>query len=291
MQQTRLFLTTNEAKARAMARVLEAEFEEDALPVAAFEVDEAAGIWSVAIYAATDEVAHSEQRMAAALAAAGLPHEIDRETLGDVDWVATTLAELSPVRAGRFIVHGSHDSHVPRPHEHAILIDAGLAFGTGHHGTTAGCLSMLARVMKRRRYFNALDLGTGSGVLGIAAAKAQPLDVLASDIDPVATMVARENTRLNHVASRVKCVTATGFNHRAFVENGPFDLVLANILARPLEQLARDLAANLARPATVILSGLLPHQKARIVAAYRAQGLRLEKAHVLNGWLTLVLAF
>lgn len=274
-----------------MARALEAEFEDEAFPVAAFEVDEAAGIWSVSVYALNEAVASTENRMAAALKAAGLPHAISHESLGEVDWVAATLAELSPVRAGRFIVHGSHDNHVPKPHEHAILIDAGLAFGTGHHGTTAGCLSMLAQAMKRRRYFNALDLGTGSGVLAIAAAKAQPLHVLASDIDPVATKVARENVRLNEAMPRINCVTATGFNHRAFVEHGPFDLVLANILARPLELLARDLAAHLARPATVILSGLLPHQKARIVAAYRAQGLRLAKAHILNGWLTLVLEF
>lgn len=289
MNQTRLFITASEAGARSMARMLEAEFEEDGLPVAAFEVDEAAGIWGVSVYACNDALEETEQRMAAVLKAAGLPRDIGHEPLGNVDWVATTLAELSPVRAGRFIVHGSHDRAAPKPHEHAILIDAGLAFGTGHHGTTAGCLEMLAQCMKQRRCFNALDLGTGSGVLAIAAAKAQPMRIIASDIDPVATAVARQNVRRNEVAAKVRCVTAAGFNHRAIAERAPFDLVLANILARPLETLARPFAAHLARGATIILSGLLPHQQARIVAAYRAQGLSLLRAHHRNGWLTLVL--
>jgi ribosomal protein L11 methyltransferase len=291
MPQTRLFLTTTGAKAGRIARVLEAEFEEDALPVSSFEIDEKAGIWSVSLYVQGADVEAAEKRMAAALERAGLPHGIGHEPLADIDWVAATLAELTPVRSGRFIVHGSHDRHVPQPWQHAMLIDAGLAFGTGHHGTTAGCLDMLGQCLKQRRYFNALDLGTGSGVLAIAVAKSLPIDVLASDIDPVATQVARQNARINGVASRVECITATGFNHRLFGERGPFDLVLANILARPLETLARDLARHLARPATVILSGLLPHQQARIVAAYRSQGLRLVKAHHREGWLTLVLEF
>ena len=289
MSHIRLFLVCGEAVARASARILEIAFEEDALPVAAFEVDEAKGVWSVSVYAMNLQAGEIEKRMLAALQQANLPHAIDREPLGEIDWVAATLAALSPVRSGRFVVHGSHDRHVPRAHEIAIEIDAGQAFGTGHHATTAGCLDMLGRCLKRRRYRNCLDLGTGSGVLAIAAAKAQPMAVLASDIDPVAVSVARSNVRLNHMAAKVKCAAASGFNHRAFREAGLFDLVLANILARPLETLAPALVDYLAANATVILSGLLMHQHARIVAAYRAQGLCLVKAHHRDGWLTLVM--
>jgi ribosomal protein L11 methyltransferase len=289
MSQTRLFVATNAARAKAITRALEAEFEEDGVPVASFETDGATGSWEISVYCDADDEAQFSSRIYKALTGSLGDIEIGREPLGDVDWIATTLAGLKPVRSGRFIVHGSHDRHVPRPHEHAILIDAGQAFGTGHHGTTAGCLDMLGLVLKRRQFSHVLDLGTGSGVLAIAAAKAMPVDVLASDIDPISTTVARDNAGLNQVAGRVKCITAKGFGHPAFNQRAPFDLILANILARPLELLARDLSAHLARPGTVILSGLLPHQKARIVSAYRTQGLRLSRVHVREGWLTLLM--
>lgn len=289
MNQIRLFIVTTRRPAARISRVLEAAFEEDGFPVASFEIDEDRDIWSVSVYALPDAADAAERRIGELLAGEDEPVTIGREALGDVDWVAVTLQALNPVRAGRFVVHGSHDRDAARAHEIGILIDAGLAFGTGHHGTTAGCLEMLGEAMKRRRFYNALDLGAGSGVLAIAAARAQPLAVLASDIDPVAVRVADANARANRVGGRVRSICAAGFNHRRFVETGPFDLILANILARPLEQMARDLARHCAAGATVILSGLLPHQQARIVAAYRQQGLRLVRAHRLNGWLTLVM--
>lgn len=289
MPQTRLFLSTDGPRATRIARLLEAELESEAIPVAAFEIDEKSGLWSVSAYVPADEAEAVEKRIAAVLERENLPHGIGHEPLEDIDWVAATLSELKPVRSGRFIVHGSHDRHVPRPWQRAMLIDAGLAFGTGHHGTTAGCLDMLGEVLKRRSYANVLDLGAGSGVLAIAVAKSLPARVLASDIDPVAVEVARRNVRINGVTARVECITAAGFGNRRFAARKPFDLVLANILARPLEMLARDLVRHLDRRATVILSGLLPHQQARIVAAYRAQGLHLVRAHRRDGWLTLVL--
>jgi len=289
MNQIRLFIVTTRRPAARISRILEAAFEEDGFPVASFEIDEDRDIWSVSVYALPDAADAAERRMGELLAGEDEPVTIGREALGDVDWVAVTLQALNPVRAGRFVVHGSHDRDAARAHEIGILIDAGLAFGTGHHGTTAGCLEMLGEAMKRRRFYNALDLGAGSGVLAIAAARAQPLTVLASDIDPVAVRVADANARANRVGGRVRSICAAGFNHRRFVETGPFDLILANILARPLEQMARDLARHCATGATVILSGLLPHQQARIVAAYRQQGLRLARAHRLHGWLTLVM--
>lgn len=285
MHQTRLYFACSAREAAALSDAVEAEFELDGWPVAAFEVDEDAGLWNVSVYAPQDQAQEARRRLA--LHSGG--REVDAEEFGEVDWVAHTLSELSPVRAGRFVVHGSHDRHVPRPHEIGLLIDAGLAFGTGHHGTTAGCLAMFDRVAKARRFFNVLDLGTGSGVLAIAAARAQPLRALASDIDPVAVAVARDNAKLNRAAARVECITAMGFGHQRFAQRRPFDLVFANILARPLELLARDLARHCAPGAVVILSGLLPHQQSRIVAAYRIQGLRLVRAHRQDGWLTLVM--
>ncbi|MEL7228749.1 MAG: 50S ribosomal protein L11 methyltransferase, partial [Pseudomonadota bacterium] len=219
---------------------------------------------------------------------------IEREELEDQDWVSQTLTELAPVRAGRFLVHGSHDRDQAHTARIAVEVDAGQAFGTGHHGTTAGCLDMLERCMRQwqgpmgppRR---AMDIGTGSGVLAIALAKACPMPVLATDIDPIATHVARENCRLNGVASNVTCATATGFNNPAFARFGPADLIMANILARPLEALAPAMARNVTGGARVILSGLLPHQQARIVAAYRRQGMVLKHAHIRDGWLTLIM--
>ncbi|GIL01039.1 MAG: ribosomal protein L11 methyltransferase [Alphaproteobacteria bacterium] len=289
MTQIRLFRAAPRAAALAAHAALEAAFEEDGLPVAAFEVDGAGDCWAVSVYVSGAREAEIAERMAAALERVGLGTQIGREALGETDWVAATLRELAPVRAGRFVVHGSHDRAAPRACERAIEIDAALAFGTGHHGTTAGCLDMLDALFKQRRFARALDIGTGTGVLAIAAARATPARVVASDIDPVATATARANCRLNGVASRVACLTAAGLRHPAIARAGPFDLVMANILARPLEAMARDLARACAPGATLILSGLLAHQRARIVAAYRAQGLVFVRAHLRDGWLTLVM--
>ena len=216
-----------------------------------------------------------------------LSDDWERLDFGETDWVAETLRALSPVRAGRFLVHGTHDREAVRAGDVAIELDAGLAFGTGHHGTTAGCLRMLDRELRRRRPRRVMDIGTGSGVLAIAAAKAARVPVLATDIDPVAVRVARENCIANGV--EVRCERAAGFHSPAFGEIGRADLLLANILAGPLKRLARPMHEHLAPGATVILSGLLPHQRAAIVGFYGVQGMRLRRAHVENGWLTLVM--
>jgi ribosomal protein L11 methyltransferase len=209
------------------------------------------------------------------------------ETLPDTDWVAKSLEGLPPVRAARFIVHGIHDRLKRRANEIGIEIEAGEAFGTGHHGTTAGCLIAIDRVARSRRIRSALDIGTGSGVLAIAIAKAARARVLASDIDPVATRVARENVRLNGVAAYVTTVTAGDLKSALFRSAGPFDLIVANILAGPLIALAPSIGRHLAPGGTLILSGLIPEQRARMLAAYRGLGLRLVRSSVLNDWLTL----
>lgn len=213
------------------------------------------------------------------------------EAIPDENWVALSQAALPPVEAGRFVVHGSHDAaRVGRRHG-AILIDAGEAFGTAHHQTTFGCLVALGEVTRRVTPRRVLDLGCGSGVLAIAAARLLPqAEIVASDIDPTSVDVARENVVRNGARSRVKTVTAAGFAHPALGLGPPFDLVLANILARPLIMLAGDIARRLRPGGTAILSGLLVTQAAEVSAAYTAHGFRLARRADRTGWTTLTLA-
>lgn len=205
------------------------------------------------------------------------------------DWVKASLEDLVPVPAGRFIVHGSHDRDRVPPNKLAIEIEAALAFGTGHHGTTRGCLLLLDHVLKRSRPKRVLDLGTGTGVLAIAAAKALHRAVLASDIDPPSVRVARENAVLNEAGHHVHAIRATGFAAPDFAKWAPFDLVLANILANPLRQLAGPMTRHLAPRAHVILSGLLTPQASAVIAAYRARGLVPVRHLRIEGWSSLLL--
>ena len=169
--------------------------------------------------------------------------EIAFDTVEAKDWVKATLEELVPVRAGRFIVHGRHDRARVAPNKLGIEIEAALAFGTGHHGTTRGCLLLLDQVLQARRPRRVLDLGTGTGVLAIAAAKALHRHVLASDIDPLSVRVARDNARLNGAGELVRTIQSRpDFRRRNSPAHGPFDLVLANILANPLRQMATPMA-------------------------------------------------
>jgi ribosomal protein L11 methyltransferase len=219
----------------------------------------------------------------------GAAPTIEFTALDSKDWVKASLDALAPVAAGRFVVHGQHDRARVPPNKLAIEIEAALAFGTGHHGTTRGCLLLLDEVMRAHMPRRVLDLGSGTGVLAIAAAKALRRRVLASDIDPQAVQVARDNARLNGVGNLVETVCATGFAAPAFAARAPFDLVLANILANPLRHLATPLAQHLAPGAMVVLSGLLPHQAQSVIAAYRARGLVLIRHQIVEGWSSLLL--
>ena len=285
MPQTRLHFTVQKAPATELYRQIEAEFEEDGLPLAIVEVDEATGLSEISVYA--DDAGDARSRIERILARQDARIAVLSETLPDIDWVSHTLAGLKPVRAGRVLVHGSHDRDKRRTGDVAIEIEAGLAFGTGHHGTTAGCLEMLQRVLLRERPRNALDLGTGSAVLAIALAKLARIPVLATDIDPVATGVARRNVELNRVGSLVRCVTATGFRHEAFGALRPFELIVANILARPLMSLAPQMANNLAPGGSVVLSGILDRQRSAVLAAYVGQGFRHITTLHREGWSTI----
>ena len=187
-------------------------------------------------------------------------------------------------------MHGAHDRDRVRPNDLAIEIEAGQAFGTGHHGTTAGCLTMIERVLMRRRRVNVLDLGTGSAVLAIAAAKLGRMPVLATDIDPVAVRVAAENVRANGVHAYVETVVAAGFGAPAFRRRSPFDLVIANILAGPLMKLAPQMAHHLAPGGDLVLSGILERQRRAVLAAYQTQGLFHRETLRRGEWVTLRLS-
>lgn len=286
MPQTRLFLALKKADAERAYAAFEPAFEDDALPLLILEVDEAADVHEVSVYD-TGEAGDVAARMAAVLNGLGLPSTVGREVLEDIDWVSKSLEGLKPVRAGRFLVHGAHDRDKLRIGDIGIEIEAGLAFGTGHHGTTAGCLDMLSDVLKREWPKNALDLGTGSAVLAIALAKLAKIPVLATDIDPVATDVAIQNVRLNGVATFVHAVTAAGFHHRAFRANAPFDLIVANILARPLIGLAPQMVGHLSPGGSLVLSGILDRQRDAVVSAYVGQRLRHVRTTHREGWVTI----
>lgn len=208
------------------------------------------------------------------------------------DWVAASLEGLAPVRAGRIVVHGSHDRARIRPNEIGIEIEAALAFGTGHHGTTRGCLlafEALRKGARDARRWRILDVGTGTGILAVAAARSLQVPVLGSDIDPLAVSVARDNARLNAVAPLFRAATATGVDASAIGTGAPYDLIFANILEAPLRRMSAPLSALLAPGGRLVLSGLLPAQAPGVIAAYRRQGLRLQKRMTLDGWATLIM--
>jgi ribosomal protein L11 methyltransferase len=248
------------------------------------------GLRTLTVHFADPAVAGVIRGLVAAAAGADAARDMTVETVAETDWVAASLAGLAPVAAGRFVVHGAHDSRRVPANRIGIEIEAALAFGTGHHGTTRGCLLALDALAKgRRRPARILDLGTGTGILAIAAARVLRHRVLASDIDARAVATARGNARLNRTGGLVEIVRASGLTSRRFRERAPFDLVLANILLGPLLRMARPIAGLLAPRAQLVLSGLLLAHANAALAAYRAQGLALERRLVIDEWVTLVL--
>src|SRR3984885_4507848 len=275
------FAIGNERTAKRVVDLLNESFFEGQAAIAAFERPD--GRWDVSVHFAEPPHEPSIRELVGLAAGDDAAQGIAFDIVEAKDWVKATLEELIPVRAGRFIVHGHHDrSRVP-VNKLGIEIEAALAFGTGHHGTTRGCLLLLDEVLKAYFPRRVLDLGTGTGVLAIAAAKALQIKVLASDIDPLSVRVAHDNARLSGTGDLVETIQAVGFSAPHFAKRGPFDLVLANILANPLRQMATAMARHLAPSARVILSGLLPHQAQSVIAAYRARGLVLERHIQIEG--------
>ncbi|GES45245.1 ribosomal protein L11 methyltransferase [Rhizobium dioscoreae] len=287
MSEIRLYVTTTEKKAGQVLDLMTPVFEDEELPIATTEIDEKNDVWEASIYLYAADEDGVRGRFEALLKPAFADLVIQKEVLPDIDWIAKSLEGLKPVRAGRFLVHGSHDRDKVGPSDIAIEIEAGQAFGTGHHGTTAGCLETIGKVVASRRVRNALDLGTGSGVLAIAVRKLRNIPVLATDIDPIAVRVAKENVRSNGIASGVTLETAPGFHSTAFSRHGPFDLIIANILARPLIKMAPQLVAHLTPGGSVILSGILAEQRWKVLAAYNGAHLRHVRTIWRNGWVTI----
>jgi ribosomal protein L11 methyltransferase len=284
-------VSTSEATARHILDALAESFDSTHVVVAASE--ERDGRWTVSLHfrEAPNETA------VRALVALSAGHETANalvfETVGATDWVQSSLQGLTPVAAGRFIVHGAHDRGRVPPNRIGIEIEAALAFGTGHHGTTRGCLLALDRFAKRRpdgerSDVRVLDLGTGSGVLAIAAARALRRPVLASDNDARAVRAARANARLNRTGALVEVIQADGVTASHFRAR-PFDLIFANILLGPLKRIATPMARLIGANGCLVLSGLLAAQASAALAAYRVHGLVLEHRIHLEGWVTLVL--
>ncbi len=288
-------LSCDEDMARRIADIIVETFDPAETAAAAFEEeppvrkDWKAGLWVVEAYFGH---APDEAQIRALVACAAGPvaaAAVRFERVETCDWIAASLAGLTSVRAGRFILHGGHDRGAVRPNDIAIEIEAALAFGTGHHGSTRGCLLTLDRLAKRRSPQAILDVGTGSGVLAIAAARLFHRPVHAGDIDPVAVAAACANARLNGVAHLVRPVVARGLRHPSLQAGAPYDLVFANILARPLRQLATAIEPLLAPGGAVILSGLLACDVAGVVSTYRSQGLALVGHLDIDGWATLLM--
>jgi ribosomal protein L11 methyltransferase len=273
-------LVTDEQSARRVAdEFTDGEFADDA---AASLVDEGGGRWRVTLYfrSAINEkaVRAAAGKAAAALSFAPIAHK---------DWVVESLTGLKPVAAGRFVVHGAHDRGCAQINRIAIEIEAAQAFGTGHHPTTRGCLLALDRLCKFARPWRVLDLGTGSGVLAIAAARSLRRRVLATDIDPLAVRIARGNAQLNRAGSLVCVRRADGVASPALSARAPFDLVFANILLAPLQRLAFPLRTVVAPGGRVVLAGLLKSQANAAIASYGS--FTLERRIELDGWTTLLL--
>lgn len=281
-----LRLVCDQRCARAIADIIVETFDPTETAAAAFEEPDGVS-WAVEIYFAEPPDEDEIRELIAAVSDAETAQAARFEQIAKQDWVQNALAGLKPVRAGRLVVHGAHDRGKLRANDIGVEIEAALAFGTGHHGTTLGCLRMLDSILKRRRPQRVLDVGSGTGVLAIAAARLLRQPVACGDIDPVAVETARANARANAAGAFVRPVVAPGLRHPALV--GQYDLIFANILAKPLRLLAPSIAGAAAGGAELVLSGLLGRDVPGVLAAYRGQGFALARRYDIDGWATLLL--
>jgi len=284
-------LTTldGQQKAEALGAALEG-LPEPPSGVGVFEIEDGSGRWEVGAYFETAPDGIVLALLAAAWGAA--PFAVAE--LPETDWIAKVRRELHPIDTGRFWLHGSHDAGTVPPDREGLLIEAAVAFGTGHHGTTLGCVQALTRLAEGGMAPRSLaDIGCGTAVLAMAGARLWPEAVLgrivASDIDAVAVEVAARNCAVNGLGARIEICEAAGFDHPLIAAAAPFDVILANILKGPLIALAPDLARHLAPGGRAILSGLLTAQAEDVAAAYAAEGLALIERRDIGDWATLVL--
>ncbi|MEX0350455.1 MAG: 50S ribosomal protein L11 methyltransferase [Paracoccaceae bacterium] len=279
-------LTTLEGKsaADALGEALE-RLQPEPTGVGVFEVEDGSGLWEVGGYfiEAPDEAG------LALLATAFEAKPFVVSELPETDWVAHVRRELAPVEAGRFFVYGSHDADKVPADAIPLLIEAAMAFGTGHHGTTLGCLRALdALIGEGFEAGKVADIGCGTAVLAMAAARVWQGTILASDIDQVAVEVAEANLRANGMAGAVRCVEAAGFDHAELTDDAPYDLIFANILKGPLIALAPDISAHLRPGGYAILSGILNEQAADVVNVYSQNGTNLVRSDEIGEWTTLL---
>ena len=254
--------------------------------VGVFEVEDDSGLWEVGGYFEGQPDGASLALLAATFGAK--PFVVSE--VPETDWVAHVKRELPPVEAGRFFVYGSHDAEELPEGRVGLLIDAAMAFGTGHHGTTLGCLRAFDRLLTDGEVFeDVADVGCGTAVLAMAAARTTDANVIASDIDPVAVDVAEANMAANGMSGAVACVTAAGFDDGALADAAPFDLIFANILKGPLIMLAPDMAKNAKPGGFAILSGLLNEQADEIIGVYARNGYNLTQHDQIGDWSTLTL--
>lgn len=282
---TALTLVPDEMNAKALGEAME-RLEPEPTGVGVFEMEDGSGLWEIGGYF-TDP---PDQAGLALLAATFSARSFTVSELPEIDWVAKVRRELSPVEAGRFFLYGSHDADKVPEGCVPLLVDAAMAFGTGHHGTTKGCLVAFDRLLTAGATPTTVaDIGCGTAVLAMAAAHALPVVPIASDIDRVAVDVAEANVALNGLAGRVICLEATGFDHPRIEGAAPYDLIFANILKGPLIALAPDMAAHSNKGGHVILSGILNPQADEVISVYQRNGYELVETDVIGDWTTLTL--
>ncbi len=270
------------AAAEAAAQAIDADPLLEGATYSILEEDEDRDIWRIDAFPTTDE---EVEGLKARLADHSVTVSVDK--LADADWLAMSLSGLPPVRAGRFFVYGAHDEGRVPASTINLKIDAGAAFGTGHHGTTVGCLEAFDDLLKRERFERVLDVGCGTGILAIAAARTGSRVAVGTDIDAPSVRIANENAKLNR--AQASFVHASGLDDQRVRRHGPYDLVFANILAPPLVALSQDIRSALSLGGVAILSGLLRTQERRVTAAYLSRGFRLEKRIRHDAWSALVL--
>lgn len=281
-------LSAPEREARRVADFLGENFDPAEVAVANFEQPD--GSWAIELYAGEAFDPERLRELVRVAAGDAMADQISFHSIDKTDWVAASLEGLAPVRVGPFVVHGSHDRARVPVNAIGIEIEAALAFGTGHHGTTQGCLAAIADMARLGRPRRILDVGTGTGVLAIAAARQFRRPVVASDLDGVAVRTALENAGANKAKGFVTMHLAAGVDAAVIRASAPYDLILANILLPPLKRLARPVRPLLAPGGWLVLSGLLPSHANAALAAYRAQGLKLVRRRDIEGWTSLILS-
>ncbi|MET0337410.1 50S ribosomal protein L11 methyltransferase [Caulobacter sp. 73W] len=271
------------ADAEAAADAIDANIALEGATYSILEEDEDRGIWRIDAFPTSDEEVEALKTQLAEFPT--LKTTVD--ALADADWLAMALSGLPPVRAGRFFVYGVHDKGRTSPNNVNLRIEAGAAFGTGHHGTTVGCLQAYDALLKAKGFERVLDVGAGTGLLAIAAARTGTRVAVGTDIDKPSVRISKENAKLNRADARF--VHASGLGHRLVRDSAPYDLVFANILARPLVSLAQDIKGALKPGGTVILSGLLRTQERFVKAAYLSRGFKVRRRIHRDAWATLVM--